>query len=629
VPDDPAVARQRRRLYAVGPGIRIPALASSPDVPPQPVVDVDFISMRSPPGAQLTDALNEGDFALLLASGGQVFYVDLDPVRRPFESGTEAPFFPLPRHAIRNGNAGTLDARGHGRPRVVANPVVSLPDVGIPYPARPSLRIALAPHAEGVLTSDPALQPQATGPSNGDFAAWAYFPRPSITQPQAWSVAWEDTLAGTTRSSGSYTPATATPARGVTGVWSDPGANFCDSDVRAGDIVALLGCSTDLDCGVKDTAVCLRPTTGAPGICLPNPPPPGAASACAPLLASRRRYEVARATKTALELRPLLDEIPRPSVAGCESDADCSSPSVEGAPVGFACRAVRAGEPKRCVVPCSTTPVDTCRQGFSCAPLADGIPLENGAAPMYCAEAPAELNPACLRETNAYRVQAGKSFVVTGSTAPRAPGAVVDAATGACVLPANRDPRLVNRIPLSAPACVGQPLLANDPNGVPTATMPVTEPLLKGATPPQPNPCLFRAPNSILTPGFPGFDDGVTLHTKALFENQDMRFVMTNLETYVGDSLLNGLTVTGGFVPLGIAPPTVEVGVAVPRRLLTGPLRIMNPPNDDQAQASFQYVFMIDAGRTNAGGNRGQVLRINPRSAFFYTNNTKVPFLIQ
>lgn len=597
VPDDPALARAMRRPFALGPGIRLPVLARTPDAPSEPLVDVTFVSMRDPARPpDVAPEILDGDFALLLASSGQVFYVELETTARRSELfGTR---FPKLKHNIRNQNVGPVnDNRGaHGAPRIIANPVVTFPEVTIPFTVRPfSLPLSQAPQAEGVLTRNVELQPEATGAV--PVPAWAGFPRPSITPPQSWSFVWEDTVPQTVRSSGNLAASDGVSA----GTLTDLGANFCDSGVRRGDVVQLLGCTLDLECGPKDTAVCVRPTTGERGICFNRPVPAGLAAGCDRLLNSRRRYEVLQATRNGLELGLLLDEIPRPSIAVCTTDADCRQPSVPGAPNGFFCRTVRAGEPARCVMPCEEgATMAACRPGFVC----ESVP---GAATQFCAEAP-PLDTACTREENAYRVQAGKSFLVTGGLSPRAPGFLWDAAGRCLARPV--DPLLVDRIPLSAPACQDVPPgQANDQ-------------LLLQTEPPAMNPCLFSGPNAEV-------QDGVT-HIKALFQNQDLRLVFTNLDSYVGDTASNTLNVEGGFIPTGVRPPSIDVAVAVPTRLLTSPMKIVNPNGaSDTVAPLFRFVYMIDSGRLASGGNRGQVLRLNPRNAFFYSNSTKVPFLIQ
>jgi hypothetical protein len=121
------------------------------------------------------------------------------------------------------------------------------------------------------------------------------------------------------------------------------------------------------------------------------------------------------------------------------------------------------------------------------------------------------------------------------------------------------------------------------------------------------NPCLYLSPNLDGGTGAP--------RPKALFENQQVRFILTNLDAYVGDAADINFTVMGGFGPLRVTSLAGEVSFSLGVRILTGPMLAPSPPSSAELDSNpgSPYMFLIDQGRTSTFLSRGQVLRFNPR----------------
>jgi hypothetical protein len=303
-----------------------------------------------------------------------------------------------------------------------------------------------------------------------------------------------------------------------------------------------------------------------------------------------------------------LDEVPRLGVAPCDptkspgSAGDVCQPdgtghgpdsrAVGGDP-GFVCKAFASGPP-RCVKPCgrqtesgATVPDDTrCRPGHVCSAGPEGF---------LCVEAPAP-RAECLTGDIRYAVQVGNGFRVTAGGLPSFVKAAEDA-SGACVPLPPGSPLLQDRLPLSAPLCANPPQTADENN------LTVT---LNRTTPTPTNPCFYEARN--------GDEPGQALHWKALFENPHLRFVVTNLENYVGDAALINFTVQDAFVPLRVLSTGGGSDVALGVRIVTGPMASIPVEGSGADVVPVPpYLFVIDQGKTLVELSRGQLLRLNPR----------------
>jgi hypothetical protein len=261
-------------------------------------------------------------------------------------------------------------------------------------------------------------------------------------------------------------------------------------------------------------------------------------------------------------------------------------------------------------------------------------------------------------------VNVGNGFLVSGSSLPNLKTTIV--VNGQCQLDPNRDPALADRIPLSAPACAtidgvvpidnvtkysanaigsantevalfGQETAPADPNTPATPNPPYTP-----VTPPGPNPCLYQDfsyddPTSIVSTGTADGNGVSKKPIKAIFQNPQIRFVMTNLDQYGGDSLTTGLTLIGGFVPATVVVPSYDIALTQPIRIYTGPNQLPESPVvTNSASYSYPYIYVLDQGRTAlTPGSRGQIVRINARkgdtavTTFDPATSGTTPFQIQ
>jgi hypothetical protein len=225
-------------------------------------------------------------------------------------------------------------------------------------------------------------------------------------------------------------------------------------------------------------------------------------------------------------------------------------------------------------------------------------------------------------------VNAGTTFWVSGDLLPDTHG--IHDESGHCQPPAGA--LLGNRIPLSAPACTtidGTVPIAgltvpspnsSDPRSSPTAVAlfgpvdatsqtKVAKSPYSPVTAPGPNPCLYQDINR---------DESATSTpvVKAIFQNSEVRFVLTNLDQYAGDGLVTRLSTRGGFIPTTVLVPSFDVAVTQPIRLFTGPTKLPDSPIVENAAipVAYPYVYILDQGRTAlTPGSRGQIVRINAR----------------
>jgi hypothetical protein len=607
-----------RRPLARGPGISIPTFLNS-DLPPPLPRDISFAELQPYAGDANVHALS-GQFGFVLASNGQVYVLNLAPNA---EDATAT-------HSFRE-----------------------VRDVG--KTSRTPIAMSIAPQ-RSELQTDQAFASTATlagndGPllrtfstDSGKTTSWLDYPDPdSIVSPK-WDIVWEGILPGTARGSGIVrAPAEA----GLAGTLGDAGADFCASQTRVGDVLMFAGCAQDVECQPDNEFTCQVSVSGARGMCLPMDTTRSAQliERCGRFMGSRMRYEVARATPTALDVRLKLDEVPKTTLNPCQQDSDCWPDADHGARAGgsasasgrlpFACVEVRPQD-RRCVQRCSAKGKDTeCRAGHVC----EEVPWVVPSGDTYCVEAP-PIDPGCFPQPmTAYSVRAGHAFMVVGSLLPRPHTTrVVD---GVCQDDAPGDPSLVERIPLNAPRCPDAFLNLTNPtpdaqgNPVPSPT-PFVQNLAAQAGL---NPCLYQGARSdgetsqAAEAGAPGD------HVRAFFQNPQIRFVMTNLEDYAGDLLAIHFELQYGFVPLTVKVPSYEVLLTMGTRIVTGPTKtpespiLHSPPTGDM---SYPYLYVVDQGRTAlTPGSRGQVLRINPRAgssevvSFDTTYSGSTPFQLQ
>jgi hypothetical protein len=574
-------SRRTRRLLAAGPGVRIP-VSEEPEVAPPVPVDIAFTQLNTSAGSFAT--------GFMLASNGQIYQLTLEG----YASAGREPS--TPGHSFRRTPAGQGSAAGNFA-QVVGEPDRQFTPNRVPFPARVGFNSRLeGPRLESFSAT------QVATPS------WVAFPRPHAAVPEDFWVTWEADLPGTQRTSARLETGPA-----GTGSLYDPGADFCRSGVLPGDIVALSGCDQDADCDQdrRGLQVCHRASPGAQGVCLPR----GYVAdeerlrVCRPELSSRRRYEVRSVFRGRLDFGLKLDEVPLPRQYPCQglNDVVCQpDPAHERGLLpgdqGFQCL-TRAGDTPRCLKVCGTKAPDgswqlndrLCRAGHVCADLGDA-----DLGPL-CVEAPSP-RADCALPVAAYRVQVGQGYLVSSSALPFLGSQLQEPSTdpwgGRCVPDPNRNPLFGQRIPLSAPRC------QNVLDGTATDIAARTSPSAEGGWG---NPCLFRGPSADA--------GGGAEHVKALFENPHVRFVLTNLEQYVGDGTALRVTIEGGFSPLRVRPSGESVRFGLGVRILTSPIDSAATLSDSTTATPPPYLFVVDQGRTTTTLSRGQILRINPRPA--------------
>ncbi len=599
---------RRRKPFAQGPGIRVP-VSSEVDVPPPIPRDIAFARLVVPGEFTVAtdpDRTIDGAFGFLLTSSGQVYLTNLAPTLRMGES---VPY----THSFRDANFSAVNANGKGAPRLDTEPIQNFTATSVPF----ATRVTFPSKVQSPRIENPYI---ATTSMTKDSNPWITFPDPSAVVPQRWTVIWEDILPGSNRSSGTVEPAGGGgPGAGAV---IDAGGDFCGTGVLPGDVVTFVGCTVDTDCGPLGTARCYQEAPGAPGMCFSNERVRNDAlvRSCLRASNSRRRYEVIRATPTRLDLGLKFDEVPKPSVAPCATDKDCQPDQVHGPALsgsdtlGFECKSLAPDQPMRCVKRCGSkvaaggVPIPNdrlCRNGHVCEDV--GAPSDVGP---ICVEGP-PLQAACAQDRVRYRVQAGRSYLVLGGAQPRVPA--VKTIGGLCTLDPARNPNMTNRIPIGpfpkewarAPRCADVP----GNQDVPLATIVTRPPTTESGVG---NPCFFVGAN-----GDEGAAGSEATHVKVLFQNQQIRFVMTNLEQYPGDAASIAFDVAGGFIP-EIVGSSGDATVTLGNRIVTSPLQTPESPGRPQGEAtatylSFPYLYVVDQGRSSSG-SRGQILRLNPRT---------------
>ncbi len=620
-----------RRPLASGPGITIPVL-SSQDVQPPLARDIAFAELDVPEANWLSKPQGlTGQFGFLLASNGTVYVTNLAPNPEPLilrsnEDPDPAKFAlefirSTATHAFRE--ARSTGYAGARQPTTYTAPLRVQNASDLLFATTASLSPTQGPYVDSITLS---ANQSATG--NIEHS-WAAFPDPTSPVSHRWTIVWEELLPQTSRDSGTVLPG----AENLAGTLIDAGGDFCSHSVLAGDLVVMPGCLKDTDCVPQDEFVCRRVSGGVRGLCLPKDSAAGKplVQRCTRLLNSRRRYEIQTATPTQLTLGLKLDDVSRPPLSRqtldeCAADTDCYVTSAHRpsgadwpdgqADPGFQCLQIQAGGPRRCVKRCpaagSPQGDNFCRPGNVCESVPGVLP-EIGP---LCVEAP-PVDTACWPQPSVtYNVHAGRSFVVTGSSLPRTPTAKT--VGGQCVRDTSVPP---DRIPLSAPFCTSfqddQPAQGNQPGQVntpPEASLSIDRVVA-------PDPCLLMA-NVTLTNG-----TALGIHTKAVFQNTQIRFVLTNLEQYGGDGLGFRLDVSDGVTPETVLIPSYDIMLSQGVRIVVGPTRTPESPFRQSSfvpvegqppfSTQYPYLYLVDQGRTALSSSlspaRGQILRINPR----------------
>jgi hypothetical protein len=596
-----------RRLLADGPGIRIPSFTNASHPPPLPR-DIAFVDLQPPNDESNLQALR-GQYGFLLASNNQVYVLNLAPNN---EGTTQT-------HSFR-------DYRELGK----------LERTHLGLNLDPQRIFASSDQPYAFVNSFSSLNGPQIATFTGGDTSYIQFPDPDAIVSRSWSIAWEGGLPRGARMSGIVSHA---EHPSLAGRLSDMGGDYCSVGVEPGDIVLFPGCNKDSDCQPDDEFYCEMSVSGTRGMCLPKTQKTdeNIRRTCSRFMSSRMRYEVRTVTPSYLDLGLKLDEVPKTLLNPCspvnETDskatqeakiAECQPTQVhqpfpgiivdKEADKGFQCYAVEPNNNK-CVKRCGTkTDINdwvindrACRPGTVC----EFVPNVDPALGPLCVEGPPIDKTCWPQPVTSYRVHAGKAFLIAGSSMPEFRTHEVST-TGTCQPRSNRDAALVNRIPLSAPRCPAEFLDSAIGAGIAIQTLPPQT----GA-----NPCFFREAEDEASCQGKVEPDGTPVYCtppfRAYVQNPQVRFVLKNLNDYMGDLLSIYFEIEDGFIPLTVQIPSYEVLLTMGTRIITGPTKTPESPIlQDPATGSsyYPYLYVVDQGRTAlTPGSRGQILRINPR----------------
>ncbi len=651
-PTDPPDLAHRRPL-ARGPGIRLPTI-------PRDVAFADLTLNNH------LEAVVDGSYAFILTSNGVVYLGNVDPTLRTqyINTATGKPVdSPVPEvqplvSSLRDQNMLTYTT--------TLDPTQGPARLDLP-PTLP----AQGPVIEGITTTSPddnaTIFPVPPDPEHGaPVPTYVFFPQqvcsrstknppvpcdpspPPGTPPmmapqrQTWNLTWEGDVFGP-----SFSGQFAVDGSGVTTL-VDVGVDFCQAGALPGDFVTIFGCTVDQQCGPlqvcrrSDTAPETAGTLPIDGLCAPMDPAQQAQQLvdCAPLLNSVRRYEILDATDvpgapSQLTLQPKIDEIASASLSGCTPGTpgmpSTCGPASDPTRAPFTCEAVGSAQDHRCVEACKSDA--DCRSGRSCVIFPNVVPTVS-MKPGLCADGPMltpDLITKCgLGQLTAYKLGAGTSFLVQGNaTTPYVPGNV-NATTFSC----EPNPARLDRIPYFQTAngvrtplasCGLDPIPPLDPANLQASTDAQQAKLLTLAhTTPIPSPCLVGTALTAASPTEPPKPP-----LRVLFQNREIRFVLANVDAYLGDEEQITFDVHGGFQADTVVMPT-DIDIDMPIRIMVGPVDSQTQAADMMMTHELPFLFVVDQrrlGRASAGvgPTRGQVLRINPRRATTANANSLVP----
>lgn len=479
-----------RRADAKGPGIRLPDTV----VP----LDVQFFTNLPQPADSDTPSPSQmrGTFAAISTLGpvvdptfgrGIVYFVNINDTVYPVrEDGT--PGDPQNHdiglaisHTLRDANSlrfsaaspcfppsvgvtqgGTRIAAAPTRPAVyVYNDDIVPPDAGF----APSIHRAFCGNADaGTITSDWELAMGA--PASVRASLFPDLEKAGVRTAVAGGssneqiiVTWEGPLTAAVENSHKAGGRVSIDSGGFT--IDSPGALLCNLGVQVGDVVDLIGCQSDFDCGVGE--VCIihpdAPSTTT-GMCLPKASRDQLLAACAPLLTTLRRYTVVEAADDHTVVVPRPATLFASPIDGCTDDLQCSE--IEASFLGdstltphtYHCEPDPAGGgPPQCVVACGAPTDPDCDPGSIC---------DQGTG--RCINGPIEVNPDCLAPLQNFEYHAGSAFTIVSSQHEYGSSQKVDPQTGFCVPDATKGPLVLQRFHRLEAPCTDLSITATTPN---------------------------------------------------------------------------------------------------------------------------------------------------------------------
>ena len=459
VPVDPSY----RRPFSVGPGIHFPSL-------PIDVAAADIQQYPLDPLGTGEESL-DGAYAWVITDSGTVYLANINPILRDYQAVSAACPSPFSTCPVTEPPpfVNTLRDRNEISYSVLLDAVSGPPRIDV-LPATPPT----GPYIEPFWTQGSILN--ATALNGSSMQTVVFFPqgplpanssadptdRRAIT-PQTWTVAWEGPLGGQ-HNSGNMFPTGALPMfpvdtsglvdTAIDAVFQDQGANYCQLGVLPGDLVTLVGCTNNSQCGIGEECIFGNTASGAAGlvvtgICVDPNQASRKLNDCNEFLSSVRRYRVELATENTLIVRPNLDEIAiSPLMPACQPSAseaadagidaggggdgganatDTCPDSNDPTTSKFTCVSSYpgGGTGRRCLMRCQTD--SDCRAGRTCVDFDDNVNagqtgtgnpcVQDSSKGCFCADAPVfdGSGKQCFDQLISYQVTAGQSFLVTGS----------------------------------------------------------------------------------------------------------------------------------------------------------------------------------------------------------------------
>ncbi len=584
-----------RRADARGPGIRLPK-----DVQP---LDVGFFF--APLAATLSANLStisplnlQGQFAVVSAVGplddpsfgrGVLFYVNIfDANYPPNESGTvngttdTAPLGDPTNHdiglAIPHALRDDITQRFTASPGDCFNSATLSDEVGAERiagsPARPTTYVYNDSGAPAGSAFAPSLHRISC---NGTATAWSLdFSAPAdvraplfpdlektgvrtvlnqATADEGILVSWQGPLAGTSVDSRKSGANVVVDQGGLT--VESPGALLCNLGVEVGDVLALIGCATDTDCGLGEVCV-VHPDAPsvATGMCVPTAQRDQILTTCQSVLTSRREYSVLEAGDDHTIVVPRPDILIGSPIDGCSDANQCGEidailhPPAAGstaAPHTFSCAVDPVmGGPSRCIYSCTAD--SDCLAGSVC-----DVPTSR------CVLGPIDFPSVCVLPAQRYEYRAGDAFSIISSQDEYGSRETVDPRSGLCVEDTSLSPLVVNRFHRIEPPCTDLSVTGIGPNpcSIPSLTEPV--PSASGTTFDQ-RPAFGIRIRSV------GITLDVTDVAIPLPNPNNLPELMGVRYSPIGDDYSMQIAIAGGF-----SPAFAGLDAALPLRVKIGP----------------------------------------------------------
>ncbi len=490
-----------RRADVKGPGIELggQAIPLSLDIIKSEAVAGDSRAFETP------DRLI-GYFAIVSAANGATFIINIDDDDHTDLFKLSSPLrTPIPlaiAHQLRDAipvrdalNEITVDGTTTtlcdiNSPTDSANSVIGGPRATTP----PSRNIPNGAFAPEKATSLPTLrQVTCVGTDSTRAVSEVQFTAPETIRDEVfpdirqlrgdetWTLTWEGSLSNDKQDSDIDGPQIRESQVFVDGSGMrmvDQSRPFCDAGVERFDILQMRGCDPSIgdgECPIGYRCF-IHPNSQVPGLgqCMLEDEADRLADACKDFLTSLRRYNIGRTTSGELQLLPRRNVLRTTPVDGCVDDTQCkaladyavrttssenpiddtSAPDTHT----WKCEAVperaAVATGKRCALKCNAT--TDCFTGTVCQGAVAGVEMSGN-----CMEG--VIPPqACVNAPERYELRAGDAFAVLGTRSGFV-HSIIDSG-GACVRDPAADPRVIGRIPLTAPPCVTQPDGTVSPN---------------------------------------------------------------------------------------------------------------------------------------------------------------------